>query len=518
MAQHLFRRALRRHWWILVTVGLIVSVAGITFAAVRPQQFTSTTEVLVKPLAGSPFSSGSQKASNLGSVGLGTEANLVSSPKITARARKTLGTSAHLDKSHVSASVVPNSQILKITYKAQSPTVAKHGVSAFANAFLQSRKTKVSTLKTHKITDLQKKESSLKKQVGAAAKKASAASSTSTSIAQLQSATNHLADVQDDLSTAKSMPTNPGTVVAAASTPSIVRRGLPYAIAGLAVILGFALGLALMVLRARADDRIDPRYDLSAADVPIWAAMGDAARPMGGLITEADDTNAKEAYRRLRAALVANVRGPSIVAIASHEPMPAATDIAANLAVSLHEAGYKSAILDTELDHPRVAKLFGLPRSPGLAEVIAGTTSIEEATASHDGLSILTAGSNPDAILDRYSGEAFRSAAAAARSQTDYTIITADLSSAIGTTIAGVSDTAVLAVVENVTTHEEVAEIVDHVQTQQIRITGLATISSHAARRSADDPAPKPVQDGQERAAVAAVSRVEGANAGHASL
>jgi Mrp family chromosome partitioning ATPase len=448
---------------------------------------------------------------------LGAEANLVSSPKITARARKTLGTSAHVDQSHVSASVVPNSQILKITYTAQSATAAKHGANTFANAFLQSRKTKASTLKDHKIADLNKQESSLKKQVGAAAKKASAASSTSTSIAQLQSATNHLADVQHDLSTAKSIPTDPGTVVATASAPGIVQRGLPYAIGGLAVIVGFALGWVLMVLRARADDRIDAGYDLSAAGVPIWAAMGDAARPSGGLITQADDPIAAEAYRRLRAALIANVRGPSVIAIASYEPMPAIAEMAANLAISLQKAGYDCMILDTEVEHPRMAALFGLSRSSGLSEVIAGTTSIEEAAASRHGVSVLPAGANPAAVAERYSGEAFRSTAAQARSRADYTIMIADLSSATGMAIASVADTAVLAVIENVTTHDEVAEVTKRAQAQQIRVAGLATISAGAARLAAADPAPSTAHQGTGQVAVTDTAPlVEEATAGQA--
>jgi MinD-like ATPase involved in chromosome partitioning or flagellar assembly len=163
--------------------------------------------------------------------------------------------------------------------------------------------------------------------------------------------------------------------------------------------------------------------------------------------------------------------------------------MAANLAISLQKAGYDCMILDTEVEHPRVGELFGLSRSSGLSEVIAGTTSIEEAAASRHGVSVLTAGSNPAAVSERYSGEAFRSAAAQARSRADYTIMIADLSSAIGMAIASVADTAVLAVVEDVTTHEEVAEVIGRTQPQQIRIAGLATISSHAARLSAADPA-----------------------------
>jgi Mrp family chromosome partitioning ATPase len=516
MSQHMLRRALSRHWWILVTVGLLVSVAGITFASVRPQQYTSTTEILLKPLAGSPFSSGSQKSPQQASVGLETEANLVSSPDVTARARKALN--IPIQASQVAASIVPNSQILKISYKGQSTTAAKQGARAYANAFLQSRKARARTLRAHKVDDLKKRETSLEKQVDAAAKKTSAASSTSGSTARLQSLTNQLADLEDDLSTARAMTTAPGTVVARASAPGILQRGLPYAIGGLAVIIGFALGLALMVLRAWTDDRIDPRHDLSVAGVPIWAAMRDATQAAtDGLVLEGGETNAREAYRRLRAAVVANVQRPSVIAVTSHEPMPPVTEMGANLAIALHEAGYKSAILDTEVEHPRVGELFGLQRGPGLAEVIAGTTSVEEATAARYGISVLAAGSNPHAIVERYSGEAFRSTAAAVRSRTDYAIMTADLSTAIGATIAGVADTVVLTVVEHVTTHEEVAEVVERAHTQNIRIAGLATISSRAAKYPAGELAPSSVQYVRDPTGTAEVAPLDKPNADPAS-
>ena len=55
------------------------------------------------------------------------------------------------------------------------------------------------------------------------------------------------------------------------------------------------------------------------------------------------------------------------------------TSLAAHLSASLARAGLKTLLIDGDLRHPTVHRLFDLPLSPGLAEALVGEVKLEEA-------------------------------------------------------------------------------------------------------------------------------------------
>ncbi len=481
LPQHLVRRALRDYWLSMVLIGLIVSVAGVAFAISRPQTMTSSTEVLLAPLAGNPFSPDAVSNPQQVTVGLETEADLISSPEVTQLVGRALGTSVPAGTNRVTAKVVTNSQIVQISYSAPSVATAQTGVKAVADAFLQVRRDRAQTLRDNQVADLLRQQASLEQQLNAAAKKTDSAART----AQLQSLTNRLADVEDSLGTARAMATDPGSVITEPSTPGSLQEFTPLLIAILSVLLGFGAGLAIGVLRAWSDDRIDSSHDVYVRGVPIWAAMGDSVRGQNyGLLTQ-DDQEAKEAYRRLRAAVLANAHRGSVIAVTSSTSLPGIADIGSNLAVALQDAGYDCALVDAEITDPAVADLFGLPEHAGVADIIGGAVNLDAAVAVRHGVAVLTAGSDPDAVLERYSGEAFRSTLDTLRAQYDYVIMAvADLSTAVGVTAAAVADCVLLAAVDRVATRGDVAETLARSATDNVSIRGIVTISPRAVKNA----------------------------------
>lgn len=116
---------------------------------------------------------------------------------------------------------------------------------------------------------------------------------------------------------------------------------------------------------------------------------------------------ASESYRMIRTKIVQHPRQPRLICISSSTPGDGKTATAVNIAGSLALKRDTTAILvDTDLRRPRLAGLLGIPGSPGLAEVLAGTCSVQDAVvqvADLPSLYFLPAGrctTNPTELLD----------------------------------------------------------------------------------------------------------------------
>lgn len=476
---HMLRRTVRGHWLLVTIVGVFVSFLGVGFVLTKPPAYTSSAEVLLQPLQGTPFSPGSLATPQQLTIGLETEARLVASPDVTRRMSEALGTSVGAGTPDITATVLTNSQILSISYTGQSEAQAQRGANAAAQAVLASREARARSLRSNTISGLNRQIARLQGQVSDAAKVANAASPPADAAARLQSLTDRLASLEDQLATAQALSTYPGSVVAPASLPGLTQSVKRFGVAGAALILGLALGLGVALLRTWADGRIDSRYELYVAGLPLWASLGSVVRGEdAGLVVESSgDLGLREAYRRMRTSVTANVSCPAIIALTSPTQMAAIPELSSNLAVSLQEAGYRCSIVDALVDDAGIAPIFGLVGRVGLSDVLTGHTDLRSATVSRHGVTVLTAGSDPADAVEKYSGEAFRATLRDLKASCDYVIVAVqDLSSAVGVATASTADSSILITIEQVTTHEEVMAVVERAHSQRIRFGGVVTV------------------------------------------
>jgi len=483
---HLLRRAVRGHWLLLTIVAVVVSVLGVGFVLTKPPAYTSTAEVLLQPLEGTPFSPASLATPQQLTIGLETEARLIASPDVTSRISKTLGRIVPAGTTSLAATVLTNSQILSISYTGGSEALAQRGANAAAKAVLASREARAGALRSTTISGLNKQIAPLQSQVNTAAKAANAPSPAADAAARLQSLTDQLASLEDQLTAAQALSTYPGSIVAPATRPSVTQTVKRFGVAGAAILFGFALGLGVALLRTWADGRIDSRYELYVAGLPLWAALGKIVPSRHcSLAIDSEDIGLREAYRRMRASVVANVNYPAIIAITSPTPLDATvSELSSNLAVSLQETGYSCGIVDSIIEDAGVAALFGVEGHPGLSDVLDGDTDLRSATVTRHGVKILTAGLCPGAAVEKYSGEAFKSTLRDLKASCDYVIVAVqNLSSAIGVATASAADCCVLVTIERVTTHEEVMTVVERAHSQRIHFGGVITVEQ------ADEPA-----------------------------
>jgi capsular exopolysaccharide synthesis family protein len=137
----------------------------------------------------------------------------------------------------------------------------------------------------------------------------------------------------------------------------------------------------------------------------------------------------QESINSLRATLMTDeqFRNMQVFAIASAVAAEGKTNLSSQLAMSWSQAGLeKILLLDADLRNPNVYKLFEIQSSPGVAEILRGECSIDEATILNWGglLSVLPAGSTPaSAAANMFSGRKFQEVLAELRKRYDKIII-----------------------------------------------------------------------------------------------
>jgi capsular exopolysaccharide synthesis family protein len=151
----------------------------------------------------------------------------------------------------------------------------------------------------------------------------------------------------------------------------------------------------------------------AAADPPFRVPAGfrvvSVQAPAGAPSLSLDSAErSSESYRIIRTKIVQHPLKPTLMCVSSSTPGDGKTVTAMNIAGSLALKRDTTAILvDADLRRPRLSELLGIPPgSPGLAEVLAGTCSIEDAVvrvADLPSLHFLPAGrsaTNPTELLD----------------------------------------------------------------------------------------------------------------------
>jgi capsular exopolysaccharide synthesis family protein len=160
---------------------------------------------------------------------------------------------------------------------------------------------------------------------------------------------------------------------------------------------GIGLALVLAILLDRLDGRL--RYPEQATDDLGLPIAGTVPRfPKGGVSQDSPDQMFQlvESFRSLRMSVMqANpTQGAVSVAVSSPSPNEGKSLIAANLAMSFADAGLRTILVDGDTRRGALHDLFGVSNSPGLTDLLAGTTTTTEAIQQtpHDSLFVLPCG------------------------------------------------------------------------------------------------------------------------------
>ena len=180
----------------------------------------------------------------------------------------------------------------------------------------------------------------------------------------------------------------------------------------LGALVGLALGIGLVLLFEHFDNTLKTPEDVKehlglpflgmVPDVGVrTTSPGNAPRPGGvsPLILKNPQSAVAEAYRVLRTNLIfssADNRGRALV-ISSANPGEGKTTTVANLASSLALNGAKVLAVDADLRRPTMHQHFGIPKTPGLSDLIVGKCQASQAIQAtrFKGLQVLPCGYVP---------------------------------------------------------------------------------------------------------------------------
>ncbi len=168
------------------------------------------------------------------------------------------------------------------------------------------------------------------------------------------------------------------------------------------LIPGFARRKAEPPAPRTADPAPGPLGSGAIRVLPIQLDADSPLLPYDGL-----SATAGEQYRTVRTNLLQHPDAPRLLVVSSSGSGDGKTLSAVNTAGALAIKGETTVLLvDADLRNPSLAPILGLPEGPGLAEVLHGDCTLEEAiirTAQFPNLYVLPAGTardNPAELLD----------------------------------------------------------------------------------------------------------------------
>ncbi len=251
-------------------------------------------------------------------------------------------------------------------------------------------------------------------------------------------------------------------------------------------VIGLALGIALLLLVDKLDDRMGSFTELQGlfdeevvGQVPREKSLSSKRR--ASLIEVDDERHAfVEAYRNLRSSLLYMAETgerPKTILVTSSVPNDGKSVTAANLAITLASGGCRVLLVDADLRKGTLQERFGVPAEPGLAEALSGAGGWEAAVhpSKYANLFVLPAGAFTANSSELFLGEATKEFLQGAAATYDYVILdTVPVMAADDVTSLAPQVDGVLFVIRAVYTSARVARAsLDALYQRRVRLLGL---------------------------------------------
>ena len=327
----------------------------------------------------------------------------------------------------VRVSSVADSDLLRVSVESRSPEIAQEGAQTFAEVYVDSRRQSLAQTLGSRADELRAQAAKIQEEVSAIEGRIAELAPPvaidprtgrpilipdSEEVKSLRARRGSLVDrltsannVAEELSAETTLRQASVEVVDPAEVPTSPVRPVPLRDAAVGGALGLFLGVAVALLRERADDRlrtVDDVEDVTRplpvlALIPVDKVTERPGRLPGSrrhaeddvpypVVAEDPTAPASEAYRTLRAALLFTTTDDTAhsLLVTSSVAAEGKTTTAANLAMALARSGSKVLLVDADLRRPNIHRLFRLDNEKGLTAVLLGQVPAADAPVPID--------------------------------------------------------------------------------------------------------------------------------------
>ncbi len=193
--------------------------------------------------------------------------------------------------------------------------------------------------------------------------------------------------------------------------------------AAVGLVVGLVMGFILAFVAETLDTSVGAIEDVESllgspvlGVIPHLDVKGEVAEETGQAATLDRGTEEKyaflislflpnsrvvEAMRGLRTNILLSGLEPNLrtIMVTSATPGEGKTTVAINLAIVLAQLGKRTLLIEADLRNPFLHHAFGIPREPGLTDVVVGSVALEEATLTFSDFVLGRAGL--ESLIDR---------------------------------------------------------------------------------------------------------------------
>jgi len=493
-----FGDALRRRWWMLALGSVIGLALSSAYLLAAPKTYESSA--LVQVYSVGPSDEVVDGARTNSGINLDTEAQLVKSQAVSARAKEILETPVIVGQlvQNVSVSVPPNTSVLKVTYTAPSPQEAQRGASAFADAYLRYRNYAAS-----KTNDEQ--ERSLRQEIARLQKE----SESLTGLA-LEAKNQEIITLNSRLNSLVGSTFNGGEIISQALVPR--RPASPNAL--LVLFSGFALGILIGLLGVayleRRDGRIyDWRFLERRLGIPVLVEVPGERNATPELL--AAHSPGGQAFTQLRNVLMSGMPTGGVILVAEPEDGSGSDVVAANLGAAFARADQRTTVVVADVTSS-VPAILGAPQGPGLAELLRKRTSlidVRREVSKVTGLTVIAPGFHLDTEIDDLEGAGIADVIASVAERSRVVIVRAPATTAGADAqlLARLSDAAIAVVAVGGTHRVAIDETLRQWSIIGTQVPGVVAVTQYGPGPDPILVAPKKNERTGERLSRAAASR-----------
>ena len=369
-----YLRALRRRWLFILALVVLAGWTAVAFVATADKKYEAEADILVTPFADSTGAFEGITLFRDPSSSIYAAGRIMTTPATTDAVieRLNLGVSREDLLGRVQIRPLEQSGIVSIIAEAGSPEAAARLANTFAEVFIERRKTEFQSQLKARIDQVEAQLNQL-------------GSESTDELQQLA--------LQEKLATLKTSvgATDPTIqLLSEAVPPDSASWPRPVLTLAVAIFAALLLGVGGVLLLATLDPRMTSEDEL-LRHLPVLARIPRAhTRVVRSYLRGKGSLPADlwEGYRTLRASLAARGVGgesPRAVLVTSAIKAEGKTMTSVNLAKALAAGGLRVVLVDADFRRPAVGAVFGQGESGGLAELLFGRTSVDEALVDAPG-------------------------------------------------------------------------------------------------------------------------------------